>query len=76
MLGEAWRVVRLEQSDGRDLSFILQAVEKKQVFVSEHSIDFRNESTERWSGGVGLGRGMALCEFLPLQSSRLPCCKP
>lgn len=65
MPGEAWWGVRLEQSDGRDLSSVLQAMEKQQVFISKRRIDFRNESTKRWSGGVPLGLCVALCAFLP-----------
>lgn len=46
MPGEAWWGVRLEQSDGRDWSYILQAMEKQQVFISKRRIDFRKERTK------------------------------
>ena len=61
--GEAWWGVRREPSDGRDLSYILQAVEKQQVFISKRRIDFRNQSTKWWNRGVPLGLCLALCEF-------------
>lgn len=42
----AWGSVvglRLEQSDGRDWSYILQAMEKQWVFSKQARIDFRKE---------------------------------
>lgn len=39
-------MVRVEQSDGKDLNFILLAMKKQQVFISEQRMGFRNKSAE------------------------------
>ena len=46
LLGEARWVIRVEQSDGKDLDFILLAVKKQHVFISKQRMGFRNKSAK------------------------------
>lgn len=64
MLGEAWWVVRLEKSSGKDLDSLLQTMKKQQVFASKQRMSFRNKSTKWWRRDAGSRLCLALCEFL------------
>lgn len=53
-------MVRVDKSNGKDLDFILLAMEKQQIFINKQRMGFRNKSA-RWGSGDA---GSRLCVAL------------